>query len=120
MCVTGRLNRTTTWVPFEKTQSVRRIQGPLQRPLGLATVHVDVAGKRARAEFRDREEAEADRLVEELTTLSRAARLRRPARAGDVGPGVDADADADTHAAGAGQGSVATTAAAQARVPPSG
>jgi len=122
MCVTGRLNRTTTWVPFEKTQSVRRIQGPLQRPLGLATVHVDVAGKRARAEFRDREEAEADRLVEELTTLSRAARLRRPAGAGDLGPGADAhaDADADTHAAGAGDESVATAAAAQARVPPSG
>ena len=85
MCVTGRLNRTTTWVPFEKTQSIRRVQGPLQRPLGLATVHVDVAGKRTRAEFRDREEAEADRLVEELTALSRAARLRRPAGAGAVG-----------------------------------
>ena len=76
MCVTGRLNRTTTWVPFEKTQSIRRVQGPLQRPLGLATVHVDVAGKRARAEFRDREVAEADRLVDELTARSRAARLR--------------------------------------------
>ena len=80
MCVTGRINRTTTWVPLEKTQSVRRVQGPLQRPLGLATVHVDVAGRRARAEFRDREVAEADRLVEELTAQSRAARLSpRPA-----------------------------------------
>ena len=55
VCVTGRINRATTWVPLEKTQSIRRVQGPLQRPLGLATVHVDVAGKRARAEFRDRE-----------------------------------------------------------------
>ena len=78
MCVTGRLNRTTTWVPFEKTQSVRRVQDPLQRPLGLATVHVDVAGKRTRAEFRDRPEDEADRLVEELTVLSRAARQQGP------------------------------------------
>lgn len=86
MCVTGRINRTTTWVPLEKTQSVRRVQGPLQRPLGLATVHVDVAGKRARAEFRDREVREADHLVEELTRQSRAARLSPrptpPARAG--------------------------------------
>jgi putative membrane protein len=91
MCVIGRINRTTTWVPLEKTQSVRRVQGPLQRPLGLATVHVDVAGRRARAEFRDREVAEADRLVEELTEQSRAARLSpRPAppvRAGAAGAG---------------------------------
>lgn len=76
VCVTGRLNRATTWVPLEKSQSVRRVQGPLQRPLGLATVHVDVAGKRARAEFCDREVGEADALVAELTELSRAARLR--------------------------------------------
>ena len=75
----GGINRATTWVPLEKSQSIRRVQGPLQRPLGLATVHVDVAGRRARAEFRDREVAEADRLVEELTALSRAARLRAPA-----------------------------------------
>ena len=75
--MTGRINRATTWVPLEKTQSIRRVQGPLQRPLGLATVHVDVAGKRARAEFRDREVEEADVLVAELTALSRSARLRR-------------------------------------------
>ncbi len=81
VCVTGRINRTTTWVPLEKAQSVRRVQGPLQRPLGLATVHVDVAGKRARAEFRDREVAEADRLVGELVDQSRVARRRRSASA---------------------------------------
>ena len=76
VCVTGRINRATTWVPLEKTQSIRRVQGPLQRPLGLATVHVDVAGKRARAQFRDREVVEADHLVEELSELSRVARMR--------------------------------------------
>ena len=78
--MTGRINRATTWVPLEKSQSIRRVQGPLQRPLGLATVHVDVAGKRARAEFRDRGVDEADQLVAELTALSRSARLRRAAR----------------------------------------
>ena len=88
VCVTGRINRTTTWVPLEKSQSIRRVQGPLQRPLGLATVHVDVAGKRARAEFRDREVDEADRLVEELSELSRQARMhRRPAPATSTGNG---------------------------------
>jgi putative membrane protein len=75
VCVTGRINRKTTWVPFEKSQSIRRVQGPAQRPLGLATVHVDVAGKRTRAEFRDRSVDEADRLVGELSELSRRARL---------------------------------------------
>ena len=90
VCVTGRINRATTWVPLEKTQSVRRVQGPLQRPLGLATVHVDVAGKRARAEFRDREVEEADQLVAALTALSRSARQGdrkpSPAPAGDAPP----------------------------------
>jgi putative membrane protein len=79
VCVTGRINRATTWVPFEKSQSIRRVQGPLQRKLGLATVHVDVAGKRTRAEFRDREATEADLLVAELSELSRVARLRHTA-----------------------------------------
>ena len=88
VCVTGRIARTTTWVPLEKSQSIRRVQGPLQRPLGLATVHLDVAGKRRRAEFRDREVAEADRLVDELSELSRSARMQHrtpPATAGNVG-----------------------------------
>ena len=75
VCVTGRLNRTTAWVPLEKSQSIRRIQGPVQRRFGLATVHVDVAGRRTRAEFRDRDVAAADGLVEELSLLSRQARL---------------------------------------------
>jgi putative membrane protein len=76
VCVTGRLNRVTAFVPLEKTQSIRRIQGPVQRRLGLATVHVDVAGRRTRGEFRDRTVEEADRMVEELSELSRQARLR--------------------------------------------
>jgi len=90
VCVTGRINRATTWVPLEKSQSIRRVQGPLQRRLRLATVHVDAAGKRTRAEFRDRAVAEADRLLGELTTLSRSARQRshEPATAtsGDAAP----------------------------------
>jgi putative membrane protein len=75
VCVTGRINRTTTWVPLAKVQSVRRTQGPLQRRLALATVHVDVAGRRAHGQFRDRDAAEADQLVEELSAHSRSARL---------------------------------------------
>jgi Protein of unknown function (DUF2510)/Bacterial PH domain len=77
VCVTGRLRKVTVWVPLEKSQSIRRVQGPVQRKLGLATVHVDAAGKDTRAEFRDRAVAEADTLVAELSRLSRAAREHR-------------------------------------------
>ena len=74
VCVTGRVRKVTVWIPLEKSQSIRRVQGPVQRRLGLATVHVDAAGKDTRAEFRDRTVAEADTLVAELSRLSRAAR----------------------------------------------
>jgi putative membrane protein len=76
ICVTGRVRKVTAWVPLEKAQSIRRVQGPVQRRFGLATVHVDAAGKDTRAEFRDRSVEEADQLVEELTELTRAARSR--------------------------------------------
>jgi putative membrane protein len=79
MAVTGRLRKVTVWIPLEKSQSIRRVQGPVQRRLHLATVHVDAAGRDIRAEFRDRDVEEADRLVEELSNLSRAARQHRTA-----------------------------------------
>jgi putative membrane protein len=78
VCVTGRLRKVTVWIPLEKSQSIRRVQGPVQRRLNLATVHVDAAGKEARAEFRDRSVEEADRLIADLSRLSRAAREHRP------------------------------------------
>jgi putative membrane protein len=74
VAVTGRVRRETTLVPLAKTQSVRLVQGPLQRWLGLATVHLDAAGKRVRAEFRERQEEQARSLVSELAALSRSAR----------------------------------------------
>jgi putative membrane protein len=76
VATTGRLRRVTCWVPLEKVQSVRRVQGPLQRALHVATVHVDVAGRHVDAAFKDRDEDEANRLVDVLATLSRAARTR--------------------------------------------
>jgi putative membrane protein len=81
---TGRVRRITTWVPMVKAQSIRRIQGPVQRRLGLASVTLDAAGKHVRVEFRDRAVEEADHLVEDLTSLSRAARKRDRA----TGPGL--------------------------------
>jgi putative membrane protein len=74
----GRLRRVTCWVPLEKVQSLRHVQGPVQRRLHLATVHVDTAGRAAHAALRDRDAAEAAGALTELTDLARAAR-RRPA-----------------------------------------
>jgi putative membrane protein len=50
------------------------VQGPVQRRLRLATVHVDTAGRSVHAVLRDRDAGEADRVLEELTGLARAAR----------------------------------------------
>jgi putative membrane protein len=83
VAVTGRLRRVTCWVPLEKVQSVRRVQGPVQRALRVASVHLDVAGRRAEALFKDRDVDEADALVERLAALSRTARGH--ARAVDPG-----------------------------------
>jgi len=74
----GRLRRVTCWVPLEKVQSLRHVQGPVQRRLRLATVHVDTAGRAAHAALRDRDAAEAAHALADLTDLTRAAR-RRPA-----------------------------------------
>jgi putative membrane protein len=86
----GRLKKVTTWVPLEKVQSVRRVQGPVQRLLHLATVHVDAAGRDVRAEFRDRDVHEADALFEQLVVQSRSARRAVSGRAHAVhGPLAD-------------------------------
>ena len=94
MGVTGRVRRVTTWLPLEKVQSVRMVSGPVQRRLSLATVSLDAAGRRVSAEFRDRDGAEAARLVEALATLCRTARrqaappVAAPAPAGAAPAGV--------------------------------
>ena len=72
----GRVSRQTTWVPLEKVQSVRWVQGPGQRTLRLATVYLDVAGKRVSARIQDRAAAEALEILGQLPDLTRAARSR--------------------------------------------
>jgi putative membrane protein len=72
----GRVCQQTTWVPLEKVQSVRWVQGPLQRRLGLATIHLDVAGKRVSAKITDRGSAEALEILGRVPDLARAARAR--------------------------------------------
>jgi putative membrane protein len=75
----GRLRRATSWVPLEKVQSLRHVEGPVQRRLRLASVHVDTAGRTVHATLRDRDAAEAAGALAELTLLARAARKKKPA-----------------------------------------
>jgi putative membrane protein len=72
----GRVTRTTTWIPLEKVQSVRWIQGPIQRRLRLSSVRLDVAGKKVTGAIEDRADTEARDLMMRLPDLARAARAR--------------------------------------------
>ena len=73
----GACGAPTCWVPLEKVQSLRRVQGPVQRRLNLATVHVDTAGRAVRAALRDRDAAKADQALTRYAELARAARRTR-------------------------------------------
>jgi putative membrane protein len=70
----GVLYRTLTVVPHAKTQSVRLSQGPVQRRLALATVHVDTTPGPVDAVIRHRPELQARQLVEDQAIRSRLAR----------------------------------------------
>jgi putative membrane protein len=74
---TGRIRRVTAWVPLAKVQSFRRVQGPLQRRLRLASIHLDTAGRSVHANLRDRDVEEADSVLGSLVALARAARRSR-------------------------------------------
>jgi putative membrane protein len=71
---TGRIKIQTVVVPLAKIQSLRWTQGPVQRRMRLATIHVDTAGRRWQACARDRDVVEAQELLRRLPILARAAR----------------------------------------------
>jgi putative membrane protein len=77
----GRIRRVTDWVPLAKVQSVRRVEGPIQRRLRLSSIHLDTAGRRVHAVVRDRDRAETSRLMAELPDLCRRARQLERRRA---------------------------------------
>lgn len=70
----GRLRRVTDWVPLAKVQSVRLVEGPVQRRLQLSSIHLDTAGRRVHAVLRDRDRTEAAELLDELPDRCRRAR----------------------------------------------
>lgn len=81
----GRLRKVTDWVPLAKIQSIRRSEGPIQRRLGLASLHFDTAGRSVFAAARDRERAEVDRLLASLPEACRRARATQH-RPGSASP----------------------------------
>ncbi len=72
----GRIRRVTDVVPQDKLQSVRLVQGPWQRKLGLASVHLDTAGRNVRAAIAHWDHDEAAVLTGRLAGLARSARQR--------------------------------------------
>jgi putative membrane protein len=70
----GRIRRVTDVVPQDKLQSVRLVQGPLQRRMRLATVHLDTAGHNVHAAIRQWDAAQAAELTDSLAGLARSAR----------------------------------------------
>ena len=74
VAISGRVRRETVWVPLAKGQSLRAAQGPVQRALGLASIHLDAAGRHTRATLRDRAAPEAVYLLERLPSWCAVAR----------------------------------------------
>jgi putative membrane protein len=70
----GWVSRRTSIVLHHKTQSVRMEQGPLQRRLGLANVHVDTPMGPTDAVALHRDQAEAAALVQAQAERAREAR----------------------------------------------
>jgi putative membrane protein len=83
----GFWHRRLDLVPQARVQSVRLAQGPLQRRLRLADVHVDSPPGPVRLVAEARDEVEARALLAETVTLGRAAR-RSPGQPA-VGPLVE-------------------------------
>jgi putative membrane protein len=76
----GLVTRRTDVVPHARVQSLRLSQGPFQRLLGLADVHVDSPPGPVRVRARHRDAAEARGLFDQESELARAARRMRSAR----------------------------------------
>ncbi|HET6560646.1 MAG TPA: PH domain-containing protein [Marmoricola sp.] len=74
----GFWHRRVDIVPQARVQSVRLAQGPLQRRLRLADVHVDSPPGPVRLLAEARDEVEARALLEHTVTLGHAARQRPP------------------------------------------
>jgi putative membrane protein len=83
----GWLTRRTHVVPHARVQSVRITEGPWQRLLGLADLHVDSPPGPVNVRARHRVARECRQLLEQEVAVSRQARLARERqRAAPAGP----------------------------------
>jgi putative membrane protein len=73
----GILSRTIDVVPHERTQSVRVTAGPVQRSLGLASVHLDSTRGPVKTRAANRDAREARAILDRQVDRSRLARLRQ-------------------------------------------
>jgi putative membrane protein len=94
----GRITARWDIVPHARTQSVRVTQGPWQRSLGLASMHVDSTPGAVRITGHHRDADEARRLAQEQADRAAAARvgdrsLRWVASAALQPPSADSPAD---------------------------
>lgn len=76
----GRVRRLTEWVPLGKVQSIRSVQGPFERLLRLASVHLDAAGRRTSVRYWHRSAPEMEELMGALPGECEAARGREASR----------------------------------------
>lgn len=74
----GRLRRETDIVPHARLQSARLTQGPLQRRLGLASIHLDTTPGPVRPTAAHRGADEARRLLDAEVERARLARSSAP------------------------------------------
>jgi putative membrane protein len=84
----GLLTRELSLVPYARLQSVRVVQGPIQRWLRLATVYADTAGGRSGV-ARDRDIADAWALAEQLSERARIARGPAPLETDKIAAGAE-------------------------------
>ena len=70
----GLWSRTMDIVPHERTQSVRLTAGPVQRALGLATMHLDSTRGPVKTRAANRDAVEARAMVDRQVERARVAR----------------------------------------------
>lgn len=88
--VAGRVRRLTEWVPLGKVQSIRYVQGPIERALDLASVQLDVAGRRTSVRWWHRDASDMGHLMSLLPAECQVARDRESAAARDTSARVAA------------------------------
>jgi putative membrane protein len=87
----GLWSRSVEVVPHERTQSLRLTAGPLERALGLATVHLDSTRGPVKIAAANRDGGEARATLDAQVQRARAARRREAPTSPVIGSAPRAD-----------------------------